>query len=87
MAATGGLVRRKSIVGSNSQIPSIFQLILRYYHTPEEICRWLLLFEQLQLFGSNRRVQKASTTTFQYWLGAQQCGKGLHGDSQVSRCC
>lgn len=24
MAATGGLVRRKSIVGSNSQIPSIF---------------------------------------------------------------
>lgn len=30
MAATGGLVRRKSIVGSNSQIPNITTLLKKF---------------------------------------------------------
>lgn len=38
MATTGGLVRRKSIVGSNSQIPSNILFNYRYYDTTEEIC-------------------------------------------------
>lgn len=38
MATTGGLVRRKSIVGSNSQIPSNIPFKHRYHDTAQEIC-------------------------------------------------
>lgn len=38
MATTGGLVRRKSIVGSNSQIPSNISFYFRYYDFAQEIC-------------------------------------------------
>lgn len=38
MATTGSLVRRKSIVGSNSQIPSNISFNFRYYDIAQEIC-------------------------------------------------
>lgn len=38
MATTGGLVRRKSIVGSNSQIPSTNSFNNRYNNFIKEIC-------------------------------------------------
>ena len=70
MTGTGGLVRRKSIVGANSQIPSNLIINIRHNNLIEKIRRWILLYAQLQLSISYIIIQETSPTTFQYRMGA-----------------